>query len=106
MRRLTPEQTLDLTGSNTAEEFFIKKELIRKGPFNWRDSYDLLTAFCAQRKEPLAWELFRKKCFTVNASFFWHDVKKEGPGRQAHINKGMERFRMEYARAVWPGGMP
>lgn len=99
MRLLSAENALDLTASSTVEEFMVKKDLLRRGPFNAHDSYDLLSIFVAQRKEDLAWKLFNKKVFTVNSWFYWKH--KNETGRQRYIVDGMEKFaNMLYAKSA------
>lgn len=97
MKLLSPEEVLDLTKSSTIEEFMVKKDLLRRGPFNAHDSYDLISIFVAQRKEELAWQLYHKKVFTINSWFYWHN--KNERSRQQYIEDGMDKFAsMMYAK--------
>ena len=45
MKLLSAEETLDSIRSNTIEEFMVKKDLLRRGPFNAHDSYDLISMY-------------------------------------------------------------
>lgn len=94
MKLLSAEETLDLIRSNTIEEFMVKKDLLRRGPFNAHDSYDLILIFVAQRKDKLAWQLYHKKVFTINSWFYRQN--KNDRGRQKYIEDGMKKFAKMY----------
>ena len=100
MKRLSDEEILDLTSSSSVEEFLVKKNLLKNGPFNGHDSYELIAILVAQRKEELAWKLLEKKTFTINSYFYWKNANEHS--RQKYIEDGMQRFADVFARTAWP----